>query len=133
MSTYPILNVLCLAVCVAAAPLVVFADEPATPPAGSNMMGHSPASKEHTMMDRGVATSAPESNDASDNGMGHSPASKEHAMMNRKSGMASKAPDGSASADNGMGHSPASKEHGMMKHKQHKPRKGDAAAKPSQQ
>lgn len=102
------------------------ADEPPAPPAGTNMMGHSPASKEHARMNQALdnASKAPEAASAPDNGMGHSPASKEHARMNQAANAASKAPAAAAAPDNGMGHSQASKEHVMMGHKPPKPHKG---------
>jgi hypothetical protein len=92
-------------------------DAAATPAADSAPMGHSPASKEHTMMNRAPASSAPASEASPDNGMGHSPASKEHQMMNHhhpKGGKSEKSGDGKM---NMMGHSPASKEHTQMKQK----------------
>lgn len=122
----------------AAAPLAARADE--TPskdaaPADAGKMGHSPASKEHRMMDRNAPTGpADEAPAAPDNGMGHSPASKEHRMMKPKSHHKQAAPDKSTSSKpNMMGHSPASKEHTMMKDKPEakESEKKDEGAKPT--
>lgn len=116
------LTAISLTACLAAPAFAATADEPPAPPAGSNMMGHSPASKEHARMNQTLnnASKAPETASAPDNGMGHSPASKEHATMNQRANAASKAPEAPAAPDNGMGHSQASKEHVMMSQKHRK-------------
>lgn len=111
MFTHSTLKAACLAACFIAAPMVSFADDTSD----TKPMGHSPAGKEHTMMNNPQTSSGPaDTATAPSNGMGHSPAGKEHTMMN--SPQASSGPADAATApSNGMGHSPASKEHTMMK------------------
>ncbi|TXH04475.1 MAG: hypothetical protein E6R07_07350 [Nevskiaceae bacterium] len=123
MTQHVTMKMICLAACIGVAPFAVMADD-SNAPADANMMGHSPASKEHTMMNQtSKLNQAPDAPSSPSNGMGHSPASKEHTMMNQTKNQSGN-PDAPASGpDNGMGHSPASKEHHMMKHKKGKSEK----------
>jgi hypothetical protein len=59
---------------------------PASEAAPDNGMGHSPASKEHQMMNHHhpKGGKAEKSGDGKMNMMGHSPASKEHTQMKQK-------------------------------------------------
>lgn len=52
MTVQSAINTVFVAACLAVAPLAGIAQESGTPPPGANMMGHSPASKEHTLMKR---------------------------------------------------------------------------------
>lgn len=112
MSVRSLLKPACLTAVLFTASFAAFADQPSDDKAP---MGHSPASKEHMMMNNPVTSSGPAAGPAApSNGMGHSPASKEHTMMNSEAPSSSS--DTAAAPSNSMGHSPASKEHTMMKH-----------------
>lgn len=131
MNARSMIKAACLAAFLAAA-CAAAADEAATPPPGVDMMGHSPASKEHIKMQQAPAgDAAAEAPSAPSNGMGHSPASKEHTMMNRTPAAGSGASDDCEHMM--MDHSPAdAKAMSKMKDKHPKTHKCHKDAKPAQ-